>query len=68
MNSCGGFIPGKGKFTIVLQEEDSQSIAADVESDDELREMIEKSLEAYKRGDYMTTSESIKSLSPKDFA
>ncbi|TCS75729.1 hypothetical protein [Effusibacillus lacus] len=47
----------------MLQEEDSQSIAADLESDDELREMIEKSLEAYERGDYMTTSESIKSLS-----
>jgi hypothetical protein len=40
-NSVGQFfIPGKGQFTIVLQEEDHGSIAADVRRNPELRQMI----------------------------
>jgi len=61
------FIPGKGKFTIVLQEEVQQSIADDVKTNPELKEMIHKSMEAYKEGRYATTTELIDSLSPKDF-
>lgn len=65
---CQVFIPGKGKFAIVLQEEDSESIAAEVQSDHELRQMIHDSREAYIMGNTMTTSELVKSMSPKDFA
>jgi hypothetical protein len=65
---CQVFIPGKGKFTIVLQEEDQQTIADDVRANPELKEMIHESLEAYKQGRYMTTSELLESLSPKDFS
>jgi hypothetical protein len=64
---CQVLIPGKGKFTIVLQEEDQRSIAKDVEANPLLKEMIQESMEAYKEGRTMTTPELIKSLSPKDF-
>ncbi|TDF95376.1 hypothetical protein [Paenibacillus piri] len=62
------FIPGKGKFTIVLQEEDHESIAADVEANPNLKQMINESLDAYNQGKFMTTTELVKTLSPKDFA
>lgn len=62
------FIPGKGKFTLVLQEEDFRSIEADIEASPELRQMILESREEYKQGKTMSTSELIKSLSPKDFS
>lgn len=65
---CQILIPGKGKFTIVLQEEDFQSVAVDVESDKKLKQMIQDSRESYKKGNAMTTTDFIKSLSPKDFA
>jgi hypothetical protein len=61
------FIPGKGRFTIVLQEEEQRSIADDVKANPALGKMIRESMEAYKEGKYMTTSEVLKSLSPKDF-
>ena len=61
------FIPGKGKFTIVLQEEDQRSIADDIKANPALGKMIRESMEAYKEGKYMTTSELLKSLTPKDF-
>jgi hypothetical protein len=61
------FIPGKGKFTIVLQEEDHDSIAADNQTNPHLKQMINESMEAYKDGRTMSTSELAKSLSPKDF-
>ena len=35
-------IPGKGKFTLVLQEEEQRSIQADVEFNPELKVMIEQ--------------------------
>jgi hypothetical protein len=62
------FIPGKGKFTIVLQEEDPNSIATDVELNPYLKQMINESMEAYKAGRTKSTSELLKSLSPKDFS
>jgi hypothetical protein len=64
---CQVFIPGKGKFTIVLQEEDQRSVAEDVEASPQLKQMIRESMEAYKEGRSLTTSELIKTLSPKDF-
>jgi hypothetical protein len=60
-------IPGKGRFTLVLQEEDEQSIRADVEANPELEIMIKESQEQYKKGFGMSTSELLKSISPKDF-
>jgi hypothetical protein len=64
---CQVFIPGKGKFTIVLQEEECQSIAAEVKSDPQLKNMIQESREEYAQGKTMTTTELIKSLSSSDF-
>lgn len=49
-------------------EEDLPSITAELQSDEELREMSKKSREAYKNGDFLTTSELVKSLCAKDFA
>ena len=60
-------IPGKGRFTLVLQEEDEQSIRADIEANPELEIMIKESQEQYKKGFGMSTSELLKSISPKDF-
>lgn len=61
------FIPGKGKFTIVLQEEDLDSIAADLRANPNLKQMMNESLEAYNQGRSKTTADVIKSLSQKDF-
>lgn len=60
-------IPGKGKFTLVLQEEDDQSIKADAEANPELQRMILEAHEQYKKGLGMTTSDFLKSFSAKDF-
>lgn len=60
-------IPGKGKFTLVLQEEEQRSIQADVESNPELKVMIEQSRKEFKLGKALSTSELLKSLSPEDF-
>lgn len=60
-------IPGKGKFTLVLQEEDERSIEADVEANPQLGKMITKSQEQYKNGLGMSTQELLKSMSVKDF-
>lgn len=65
---CQVFIPGKGQLTIVLQANEPDSIASEVQADPELREMIESSRSAYQKGDVMTTAELLKSFSPKDFA
>lgn len=64
---CQFIIPGKGRFTLVLQEEDQQSISADAEANPELKRMIEESRVQYKQGLGMSTSELLKSLAPKDF-
>lgn len=60
-------IPGKGRFTLVLREEDEQSIKSDIEANPELEIMIKESQKQYKKGYGMSTSELLKSLSPKDF-
>ncbi|WP_382396029.1 hypothetical protein [Lentibacillus juripiscarius] len=60
-------IPGKGKFTLVLQEEDENSIKSDVEKNPQLKQMIEESKSEYKKGKGMSTSELLNSLSAKDF-
>ncbi len=61
------FIPGRGKFTIVLQEEDERTIAEEAESNPELERMLRESMVAYKEGRFMTTAELLKALSPEDF-
>lgn len=65
---CQVFIPGKGQVTIVLQANDNETIASEVQADPQLGELIRDSRNAYQRGDVMTTSELLKSLSSKDFA
>ena len=65
---CQVFIPGKGQVTIVFQANDNETIASEVQADPELGELIQSSRSAYQRGDVMTTSELLKSLSSKDFA
>lgn len=60
-------IPGKGKFTLVLQEEDEQSIKADVEKNPQLEEMFKTSEVQYKKGFGIITSDLLKSFSEKDF-
>lgn len=64
---CQVFIPGRGRFTIVLQEEDTPSVQQEIENDPELTQMIRDSRKAYRKGDVQTTSELNQSLSPKDF-
>jgi hypothetical protein len=64
---CQFYIPGKGKFTLVLQEEEQRSILADVKANPELGEMIKESMMEYKEGLGMSTSDLLKSLSSEDF-
>lgn len=64
---CQIVIPGKGQVTIVLQANEAETIASEVQGDPELCEMIQSSRNAYQEGDVMTTSELLKSLSSKDF-
>ena len=60
-------MPGKGKFTRVLQEEESRTIQAEVISNPDLKVMIDESRREYKLGKVMSTSEVLKSFSSKDF-
>lgn len=60
-------IPGKGKFTLILQEEDERTIKADACANPELEKMIKESQRQYKQGKGMSTTELLQSLSPKDF-
>ncbi len=64
---CQFLIPGKGKFTLVFQEEDKQSINADVEANPKLKKMINESRKQYKQGLGMSTSDLLKSFTPEDF-
>ena len=52
---CQVYIPGKGKFTIVLQEEDMESISSEINLDSDLLKMIQESRKAYQAGDTMGT-------------
>lgn len=60
-------IPGKGRFTLVLQEEDERSIKSDVERNPQLKQMIGESKSEYKSGKGMSTSELLDSLSAQNF-
>lgn len=64
---CQFYIPGKGTFTLVLQEEEQRSIYADAEANPELKAMIEESRREYKQGRGVSTHELLKSLSAEDF-
>ncbi|MFF3022666.1 hypothetical protein ACFVRR_08375 [Gottfriedia sp. NPDC057948] len=59
-------VPGKGRFTLVLQEEE-KSIKADIEVNPEIEIMIRKSQDEYKKGLGVSTSDFLKSISSKDF-
>lgn len=61
------YIPGKGTFTIVLQEEDQLSIRAEIASDPRLRQMIQDSRSDYKLGNGLNTKQFLQSISPADF-
>jgi hypothetical protein len=61
-------IPGKGKFTLVLQEEDDEkSIQFEADGNPKLKRMLKESQEQYENGRGMSTSELLNSLSKKDF-
>jgi hypothetical protein len=62
------YIPGKGTFKILLQEEDSLSILSEDESDSGFRQMIKDSRVAYTTGDRITTEQFLATISPTDFA
>lgn len=49
-------VPGKGKFTLVMQESDFTTIQEDVDADDGFKKMIHESRNDYKEGRYKTTS------------
>jgi hypothetical protein len=46
---------------------ENYSIVADTQTNPHLKQMINESMESYKDGRNMSTSELVKSLSPKDF-
>ena len=63
---CQFRIPGKGRFTLVLQE-DEVSIATEIENNPELKRMIQESREEYKAGLGISGEELFKSFSAEDF-
>jgi adenine-specific DNA methylase len=54
---CQVFIPGKGKFMIILQEEDYRSTGPVIQSNPNLKQMVNDSMEAEKEGRAMSASE-----------
>ena len=65
---CQVVIPGKGQVTIVLQANETETIASEVQTAPDLRELIQSSRNAHQQGDVWTTSELFESLSSRDFA
>ncbi|TFE22783.1 hypothetical protein [Cohnella luojiensis] len=61
------FIPGKGTFTMLLQEEDPLSLNVETALDPRLHEMIQDSRDDYKSGNVLTTKQFLQSISPADF-
>ncbi len=59
-------IPGKGKFTLVY-EENEKTILEETEEDTELKEMINESRKEYKEGKYKSTNEILDSMYNEDF-
>lgn len=60
-------IPGKGRFTLVLQDAEEHSINKDIEANQNLEKMIHESRKEYREGKGVSTSELLKSFSSKDF-
>lgn len=58
-------IPGKGKFTLALQEDDEKSIKVEAKENLELKRMLKESMEQYGDGRGVTTKELLKSLSKR---
>ncbi|WGV60397.1 hypothetical protein QIH01_04500 [Brevibacillus brevis] len=54
---CQVFIPGMGKFTIVLQEGDSRSTAPVIQSAPYLKQTVNEIMESEKKGHAMSASE-----------
>jgi uncharacterized protein (DUF342 family) len=52
---------------LYCKEEDEITISEQAKRNPELKEMIQESLEQYKQGQGMSTSELIESMSPEDF-
>ncbi|MDQ0875860.1 hypothetical protein QFZ77_004519 [Paenibacillus sp. V4I3] len=57
---CQVFIPGKGKFTIVLQQEDYRSTVPVIHSNPYLKQMVSDSMEAEKEGRAKLASELVR--------
>lgn len=60
------YVPGKGNFTLVYEEKGEKTIQEEVDSDEELKEMIHESQREYKEGRYRTTSEIVESIYKED--
>jgi len=58
-------VPGKGRFTLTLEEE--QSIKTDIKANPKIEIMIRKSQEEYNKGLGVSSSGLLNSISPKDF-
>jgi hypothetical protein len=54
---CQVFIPGKGKFTIVLQEEDYRSTTQVIQSNPYLKHIVNDRMEAEREGRAMSAAE-----------
>ncbi|MEH7122546.1 hypothetical protein V7127_04770 [Bacillus sp. JJ1773] len=61
------FVPGKGKFKIILQTENEISINEEVIADPTLAEKFEKSRDAYLHQRFMTSKELINRIKETDF-
>jgi hypothetical protein len=64
---CEVIIPGKGRFKIILQSEDSRTIENDVLANPSLGEMIKASIEDYQKQNYVTTDELIQKIKETNF-
>jgi hypothetical protein len=60
-------IPGKGEFTLVLEDEDDQLIISKKEANPDLHRFINESKVLHKKGVGMSTIDLLKSFSAKVF-
>jgi hypothetical protein len=64
---CQIFIPTKGRFTIVFEDKEENTIADEVKANPHLAKMFDESIKAYQEGRFLNTSELLKSISLEDF-
>jgi hypothetical protein len=60
-------IPGKGEFTLVLEDEDDEAVGVKKEGNPELHRFINESKVLHKKGVGMSTIDLLKSFSAKVF-